>query len=400
MGKVLDFITGGNIGAVARAAGQNGYLPDVVESAPRFSVSIDPGVLYGVQTLDQALTPSYFKVPRRVALRVGAVKQARDLIAGQIGTLPLQLIDSRGNVGTPPLLRQPEPDTAASVTWTRVAEDLLFDGHAWLLVTATDYTGRPSSVRRLDPDSVTVQPVTETTAYGTFTRWPDTPGLVRIDSPHAPLLVSAADAIMTCLSLSKATNNAAQGLPPITYFSPTEGVDPVGDDEVQDLLDAWTTARSTNATAYVPAALRLNTVGYNPDEIALDALRDQAVKEIARHAGLSADKLGVSVTTRTYANVQDARKDLINESLNPFLQAVEDRLSMNDVTLGGYRVTYDLSDFLRADDTARMSIAVQGLDKGVLRADEARTYFGGLTGSAPTPPAAAVAAPAQEVPAP
>src|SRR5690242_12890048 len=65
-------------------------------SPARFS-SIDPGVLYGTPTLDDYIQRTG-RISRVEALRVPAVKRARDLIAGGIGQYPLEVHDPAGKL--------------------------------------------------------------------------------------------------------------------------------------------------------------------------------------------------------------------------------------------------------------------------------------------------------------
>src|SRR3712207_9253373 len=62
----------------------------VVEAAvsgPEFSVDIDSGVLNGTPTIDDFIYRTG-RISRAEALRVPAVKRARDLICGAIGQFP------------------------------------------------------------------------------------------------------------------------------------------------------------------------------------------------------------------------------------------------------------------------------------------------------------------------
>lgn len=368
---------------------------------PRFAVDIDSGVLYGTPSLDDYIYRSS-RISRRLALTVPAVKRARDLIAASIGQMPIRMIGPDGQATEWSLFEAPESGTAPSITWTRVAEDMLFDGRAWLRPTFIGWHGKPVEVARLDSDTVTVQPRTTTyrsrTGSGTADVWPTDDQLIRIDSPNPGILDAGGRAIRTCLAVGDSTLNVAGGLPPMTYFTPSGDIDPFDsedddDDEVQELLDSWQAARAKNATAYVPAALKLEALGWNPEQLQMKDLRDQAILEIARLTGADPEDLGVSTTSRTYQNQQDRRRDLLDFTIGPYLTALEGRLSLTDVTPRGYRASADTSGFLRADDKTGAETDKILIDADVISPDEARDKRG-IAG--PAPQRRALPAPTEE----
>lgn len=341
----------------------------------RFSADIDAGTLYGVAPWQSTPVP---RISRREALQVPAVKRVRDLVATSIGGLPVQLIRPDKTIQPWSLFDQPEENVPTSVTWTRVAEDLLFESVAWLRITQTGWHGKPVSVVRLDPSTVTVASDWKVyvngagQAQGQALQHVADSQLIRIDSPNAPLLSAGSRAIRTCLNLAAATDNAAAGLPPMTYFTPADGADPADDDEIVDLLDAWQTARAARATGYVPHALELKSLGWNPDQLQLKDLRDQAVLEIARLGGVDPEELGVSTTSRTYFNAFDRKQNFIQFTLNGYLRAIADRLSMDDVTPRGFRASHDTDEFFRADTLARYQAYLAGLQAGAITHEEIR----------------------------
>lgn len=361
--------------------------------APAFTVDIDPGTLYGVATIDEALIwmQGQRRISRREAIAVPAVKRARDLIAGGIGQLPLRLYDSANRVTEWSLLSQPEAGIPSTVTWTNTADDLLFSARSWLKVTHVGWHGKPAEVVKLDVDSVTAHPETRTYktpgGSGSAALFPENSHLIRIDSPNDGLLTAGSRAIRALGRLEVAALNAADGIPPMDYFSPAEGADPLEDEDVTDLLNEWIAARKERRTAYVPAALKYNSNSLNPKELQLNEARELAVTEIARLSGVDSEELGVSTTSRTYANQQDRRKWFLDFTLGPYMRAIESRLSMDDVTPHGYTVRFDTSDFLRADDKTTAETDKILAEAKILTVDEIRARRGlePLPAPAPTP---------------
>lgn len=348
-------------------------------SGPQFSVvgpeSIDPS-FFGLTSY--ADTSS--KVSRRAAAQVPAVKRGRDLIAGTLGTIPMTLRDAHGDPAswTSELLRQPERDVVRSVTIAKTVEDLIFEGVAWWLVTEYDWRSYPSKVVRLDAGVDVAQQAqsyrTKMGHSGVATRYEQDFDLIRFDSPCDPLLVAGARAIRTHLALDRAVNKYASGNQPLDFFTSSDGVDPE-QEELDAFFDAWEAARRQHATGYVPAALKYETAGWNPEQLELAAQRDHAAKEIATLMGIAAERVNVSTTSRTYANMAQDQQAFITGTLNPYAVAISERLSMGDVTPRGYVVKWDWAEFLRTDDATRVQIAVQGKSGGIFTTEEARSYF-------------------------
>lgn len=359
--------------------------PLALESAttgPVFGVDVDPGVLYGMPTLDDYINGTR-RVPRALAMSVPAVKRARDIIAGTIGGLVMELVDATGAplAGGWALLDQPESDRAPSVTWTEVAEDMLFDGLAVLVVTHIGWHGKPAEIRRGDPATYTARPEqrvikTATGASVSVQVWAPDTLVIRIESPNPALLTTGAQAIRTCAALAAMTSLHAHGLPPATYFTPKDGVDTMDETQIQDLLDAWFTARSKNVTGYVPGALELKALGWNPEQLQMTEMRKDAVLDIARVTGIDAEELSVSTTSRTYFNAWDRKQDFIQFVIGPYLTAIAGRLSMDDVTPRGYVVRHKLDDFYKADTLARYQAYDVGLRTGAITLDEIRRAEG------------------------
>ena len=321
------------------------------------------------------------RVSRREAMSVPAVKRGRELICNTLGTLPLRMLDSTGQPSSWTLFDQPEEDVPRSVTLIRTFEDLLFEEVAWWRVTAYNWRGYPARVVRLDPRSVNVMKnsqvfVTKAGHAGNVWEYVPDAELIRFDSPNDGILRAGARAIRAAISLDDAAKRYAEGAPPVDYFTPADNVDPADDDEVADILDNWNASRRKRSTAYVPAALKYNLAGWNPEQLQLADARQHAVLEIARLIGVDPEDLGVSTTSRTYFNAFDRKQARINDTLRGYMVAFEDRLSMRDVTPAGYAANLDLSDLLRSDDQTRMTIATTGLSTELLSRPEAREIFG------------------------
>lgn len=328
-------------------------------------------------------------ISRERALSVPAVQRGRNLLCS-IATLPLTQYAPDGSIVRSPLLDQIDPDVANVVTLAQTVEDLLFEGIAWWQWTAFDSGKFPTAGRRLDPSTVTLDPPEGRSPAplpsGHDPRelgfvWVDgkevpIDQVCRFDSPN-PALLRYPRAIRRALLLDQAAAMYAEDPRPLDFFTPAEGVDPASDADVLDILRKWRAARRRRSTGYVPAALKYNTVDQpSPAELQLVELQKQAGLEIANLLGVDPEELGISTTSRTYANAVDRRRDKVNDVYAPLMRALTDRLSMGDVTRRGYRVAFDLNDYMKSNPTERWSVYDKAVALGVMDAPEIRAAEG------------------------
>jgi len=335
-------------------------------SAPQFEIDAGsiPAQIFGLESYSSTIGPAP-KVARREAIQVPAVKRGRDLIAGEIGSIPFRLLDTENVTHVSSLLDQPERNHPRSITMTRLVEDLLFEGKAYWWTRERDYRNYPAYVWRVDPCSqVDVDGYLHVSMpNGDEVKVPPR-DYVLFESPTDGILDAGARAIRTYLKLSAAADRYADSPLPQGYFTPRPDADPDQTD-VEDFLDDWTKARQTRADAYVPGLVDYKTLQWDPEKLQLDAARSAAVVEIGRVLGIDPEDLGVSTTSRTYQNSQDRRISKINESIGMYVSAIQERLSMPDITPRGYRVLADFNGFLRADDLSRFQVYKLGITMGI-----------------------------------
>lgn len=350
-------------------------LANELGPAPKFGVEIDPS-LFGLPSFSGSVTKAP-RISREIALQVPAVKKAHDLVPGVLGTLPVGLIGPDFRPVNSELFSQPEPDVPKSVTWARLYADLWFEKVAWWKVLEVGWHGYPTKVRRLDPRSVNVREdnkvyVTAAGHSGVSEHYVPDAELIRFDSPTAGMLIEGARAIRIAALLQERSETLTDGTPPVDYFTPAEGADPADDDEIISILNDWKTSRQARETGYVPAALKYNTAGWNPEQLQLDKILTEAKLDIALYGGVDPEEVGVSTTSRTYNNAFDRRKNYTDFTLGLYRQAVEDRLSMGDITPRGYQAKLGLSAFLLSDDKTRYEGYKIGLEVGALDPEEIR----------------------------
>jgi hypothetical protein len=355
------------------------------------------------------------RVSRREALQVPAVLAGRNRICSTLASLPLKLHGPDRAIRDWPLFAQPDPDMPPSVTWALTYEDLLFEAVAWWQVMARNAIGWPTEIRHVPTTSVSPQPFPWRGPADVVTpdlQIPENPtgvyvdgvfvpnrDIIRFDSPNPPLLVHAARAIRTCLRLDTTANQYANEPIGIGYFKASDpSVDPFEDEDdpeaaVQEYLDKWAAGRRRNAWGWVPPGVELGDgVGFSPRDLQLADARQHAVLEIARAMLLDPEDLGVSTTSRTYANREDRLRDFLNITLGGYVSAVQDRLSMKDVSPRGSYARIKLDGFLRSDLMTRLNAYQLGREVGVYD-DERIADLEDIPDATPETPAAAPARP-------
>lgn len=348
-------------------------------------------------------------IDRRQAMTVPAVRRGRQIIAGTIGTLPLVAVRERaGSVDhvDRPLLDQPNPNTTRQhmLTWT--VDDLLFRGISWWRVLNRDDQGYPTQAERLAPERVTVL----MTAPGVGTvhvdgQAVDDRDVIRFDGPDEGLLVYGGRTLRTAIMLEEAVRRFATLDIPLGFLRLAEGADEVdtapgsaGDgtdrSQVDVLLDTWTAARTKRTTAFLNRALEYQTVAFDAEKIQLSDARQHQAAEIARLMNLPPRYVNApQASGMTYANVESDRRDLVDTTLSSYIVAVEQRLSMPDVTPRGTTVVADLTNFLRGDtltalQAAQIAVQLRAMTGAEVRTDVLRKPPFAPGEEPPAPPAA------------
>ncbi len=77
-------------------------------------------------------------------------------------------------------------------------------------------------------------------------------------------------------------------------------------------------------------------------------------------------------TSMTYANVQDERRQFVSLSLAPYVHAIQDRLSMDDITARGNIVEFDVENaFLAVNSLERLAVIEKMLALGLITVEQA-----------------------------
>jgi phage portal protein BeeE len=116
-------------------------------------------------------------------------------------------------------------------------------------------------------------------------------------------------------------------------------------------------------------------VGYSPKEMMYNEASQYLATEIARLMNVPAYYISADMNnSMTYQNIIDGRKEFVAYSLQPFLSAIENRLSMDDITRRGNVVRFGLdATFLRADTLKRLEAIEKMLTLGLIDVEQAQS---------------------------
>lgn len=376
--------------------------PDPSPTAPALTASAPSGRDTTDARLAAFTSPTLSVMTREAVWSVPAFANGLQVIAGTIGALPLQRLDRttwETVTEEAGFLQQMDPEEPTSATLTRLVEDLVLHPYAFLVVLARYASGFPMWARYVPAENVT-RPRRPGDPYRVSVdgeSWEVSPlDVIRFTAPTPGLLVTGARSIATSLALENAARRYADVDMPAGVIK-NSGADLTGP-QITELLDQWDTARQNRKTAYLNAALSYEPLGTDPDKLQLVEGREHQVAEAARLLNLPARYLNAPMTTSlTYSTTEGQRRELTDLSLRPYLAAVEDRLTLSDVTPRTQECRFMLDDFLRGDAAERMAVATARMDGGITSPQEERERER-IPGRAPNPtPALQVAT--EEVPA-
>jgi HK97 family phage portal protein len=322
---------------------------------------------------------------RQEAMEVPAVARARSIICGTAASLPLRAFNkiNGAQIEGRTILSQPDPalPTAVMMSWT--FDDLVFHDVAyWQILEISPDDNRPTRARRIDPMRISynTEGYNNVIINGFFLDGNQLPMsgvgslIVFYGLGTGGILTRAGRTIKTALDLEKAVSRMAEEPNPAMYIK-NSGVDlPAA--QVSSLLANWKAARSQRATAYLSGNLEVETFGFDASQMELSANRMNTATEIARLMNSPAWYLNAESTSSTYSNTLQERRSLIDLSLMPFLIAVEQRLSMDDITPSTQRVRFEVEEYLRGTALERIEVTGRMLELGLIDINEARQMEG------------------------
>lgn len=307
-------------------------------------------------------------VSRADAMSVAAAAKGRHLIAGAIGRLPLiGMTGARITDDQPAILTQPEDGRPRSQTLTWIVDHLMWYGAAYLVITqraaATD-GGRPRRVVWVPMWNASV----DTSTGALVAAWGKKvapANVIRIDGPHEGLLTFAADRIRAARRLDHAALVASTNPVPQLELHQTSGT-PLNADDARALVAAYEAQRKQTGVSYTNQSIETKVHGANSENLLIDG-RKAAALDLARAMGLPSWAVDAPAEgqSMTYTNVPARARELIDYTFAPYMSAITDRLSMDDVLPRGQWCRFDTDPLLHDDFAARMASYKTAIESGV-----------------------------------
>jgi HK97 family phage portal protein len=318
-------------------------------------------------------------VTRHAAMSVPSVKRCRDLLC-TVGTIPLEYkkASTGEEIPAPRWVKQLSKHQPQFVTMSYIVDSLLFFGQAFLEITETFQEDNRGAVFEWVANT---RVTTEVDPYGQFVTQYLVDGiprpmsglgsLVTIQSFNEGVLTTGARTIQAAIDVQRAAAVAAASPMPTGYLK-NSGAD-LPQSEVQGLLSAWKQARLNRSTAYLTSTLDYSAVSFSPKEMLYTEAIQNLATEISRLCGIPAYYLSADMnSSMSYANIIDERKQLVSLAFQPYISAIEERFSIDDISTAGHYVKFNLdSSFLRVQPMERLLVLEKMLSLGLITTEQA-----------------------------
>jgi HK97 family phage portal protein len=317
------------------------------------------------------------RVSRKEAMSVSSVARARNLICGTVAGIPLEYYNKRtGEVmAAPRWVNQLAKNQPSFITICWIVDSLLFYGVSYLRVTeryAED--GRPAAFEWIANSRVTFTTDLEgimITQYYVDAAPIAMNDIVTIQGFDEGVLERAGRTIQSAIDINKAAA-IASATPMSSGILKNTGAD-LPQAEVSGLLAAWKRSRQNNSTAYLTSTLEFQSTQFSPKDMMYNEAIQNLSTEIARAMNVPAYYLSADQnTTMTYANVTEERKQFFALSIEPYIQAIQTRLSMDDISTAGHEVRFAVFDtFLKQDPIKELEVIEKMLTLGLITTEQA-----------------------------
>jgi hypothetical protein len=298
----------------------------------------------------------------QAALTVPTISRARDLIVSMVGSLMLR---QYSHVNTPagvepvelPLetwMSRPDPNVTPGFIYSRTASDLFMFGRAFWYVRTRYANGFPASFQWLPAANISTEDQAGPFWFGPsdkirFNGQPvDSREIIQFLSPIDGILATGQRAIDIAIRLDQAARRFATNEIAAGYLQAQSGGEPLSGDELSELAAGWSAARRTNAIGALNEYVKFVEFTADPSKLQLQEGREHAALELSRVANIPPYLVGIATGGMTYQNAQQARQDLFLFGAKPYIQCIEQTLSLPNVLPRGRHVEFDVDTYLQS----------------------------------------------------
>ena len=301
-----------------------------------------------------------------LSLTVPTVSRARDLIAAMVGSLEFEHYTKQWNVDTQeyeevylplePWMSQPDPNVTRNFILANTFSDLFMYGRAFWYVKTRYSTGLPASFEWMPAAMVSTLDQAGPQFFGKSNQiefnglMVDPANVITFLSPIIGLTFTCARAVNIALHLDQAADRYAS-LETVPGYLQQRSGETMSGDELTDIADQWAANRKVNAVGALNDYVEFVEFQNSPGEV-LDRQRQYQALELARIANIPPYLVGVATGGMTYQNAQQARQDLYLFGAKPFLDCIQQTLSMENVLPRNRFLKFDLDDYLGEHEMA------------------------------------------------
>ena len=271
---------------------------------------------------------------REAALSLSVVAQSRALIVGVASQLGVERLRGDEVLDPGTILTQPDPDEVAATTIGKTIDDLIFYGQSYWLVLRRDVEGFPTRARVLPWSAVSPRLDDD---YGKFSRVQDyqvggatvqSRDIVAFAMPGHGVLRESAAVLLDAIQL--VTTAARYSNVPLPAGVLTNQGQEVGPEDAKTIVAEFDAARQRGETAFLQSILYERTALNAADLQMVESLAAMDAR-VARIMNVPVALVSASPTggasAQLYANLVSSHGQLIQETVAPYLTAVEQAFS-------------------------------------------------------------------------
>lgn len=328
--------------------------------------------LYGLDTSGIA------DLSRAQAMQIASVAKIRNRICAKIGKFPIQV--RKGNKPyeyTPNWATNLEAGRARFVSVSWLVDSLIFWGRAWLVVTERGAGNVPQRFQFVPIWQAGEKNGRLVSAFG---KQVDPNDAIRIEAHHEGLLYYGQDVLKRAAMIEAAAQRAAGNPVPSIDLHQTGGAQ-LSNEEIDQLISRWASARAgkNGGVGYTNETIEAKAMGQAPEQLLIDG-RNLAAVDVARAMGAPAWSIDASTngSNITYGNIESRSRELVEDTLEPYMEAITGRLSLDDVLPRGVWASMDASNLLRESYSSRMNGHKAAIDADIYTVEEVRQMESGI----------------------
>lgn len=289
------------------------------------------------------------EVTRESALMIPALKRARDIICSQVATMSLRQFAGDTDV-TPDWLMNSKSGVSPYHRMVATVDDILF--YDWSLWAVERDGDNIVDAIRVPFDRWSVDEWTGVVAIDDVATDPSRVILIP-GAGSGGVLQNGAQLIKGYKAMERSWVGRTQNPVPLIELHQvsddqlTDGSEDPDDNEVADLINAWSVGRTspTGAVGFTDNRVEVRVHGAVQTDLFVEG-RNAAVLDVARLVGMPGSLLDGSMATAslTYVTTEGKRSEFDVMTTPLYVDPIESRLSLDDVAPEGQVIRFDRSD--------------------------------------------------------